>query len=365
MADRVRWIKLLFHAVALVLVIWGIWQTVRKSARQLALQRAELSSRAADLEQRSEATDGEQAVAMREEAERLRQQVRDFWKADAGGLWLAGCCYALGMLPAALYWRRCLIALDQHAPWLAILWAYFYGNLGKYFPGKAMVIVLRLGALEKFGIKRIATSITIFMETLTMMAVGGAVAAGCLLLLNLDWKLSVLALALLVMTFVPIAPPLLKRLIPRLQKGVDTATLAQWSDRINWPLISRGWLTLGLTWIGFGLSLLLVLRSLPSADFGDASSTTIALSVFGASALAVVLGFVSLIPGGAGVREVVLSTVLTPVVGPTAALCSALWVRIVWLATELALVALLGILNMAMRRLSQSAREPAFHETVG
>lgn len=60
--------------------------------------------------------------------------------------------------------------------------------------------------------------------------------------------------------------------------------------------------------------------------------------------MAVVLGFVSFLPGGAGVREVVLSTMLAPIVGPVAALAAAVWLRIVWLVTELILAAGLGVM---------------------
>lgn len=345
----------------MVLVVWGIYHTVRKSASQLSAQRELLSERAtALLTAAGESSDAVEADQLRQQAEQLEHQARNFWKADLRGLVLAGFCYAAGMLPASLYWRRCLFALGQSAPTSAILWAYFYGNLGKYFPGKAMVIVLRLAALDRYGIKRVATSLSIFIETLTMMAVGGAVAAVCLILLNIDWRLTLLSTALLLGTFVPTWPPLLRQLLTRLQKGVDHETLSQWTGRIDWRLIAVGWATLLLTWSGFGVSLLIVLQSLPSTEFGEVSHARLLLSTFGACALAVVLGFVSLIPGGAGVREVVLATVLTPVVGPTAALCSALWVRIVWLGSELAMVGLTGWVDL-LRRPKTDAKPSMLH----
>ena len=155
--------------------------------------------------------------------------------------------------------------------------------------------------------------------------------------------MTALSLGLLVSTFVPTWPPLLRYLLQRLQPGVDPDVLAGWTRRIDWPLIAHGWGMLLVTWLGFGLSLWAVLASLPNADLEHASTLRMALSSFGACGLAVVLGFVSLIPGGAGVREVVLATVLTPVVGPTAAMCGAIWMRVVWLVTELAMAGLSGV----------------------
>ena len=225
---------------------------------------------------------------------------------------------------------------------LATTWAYFYGGLGKYFPGKAMVIVLRLGALKAYDFKKMATAITIFMETLTMMAVGGALAAICLIVLNLDWRLTLLAVGLLLAMFLPTLPPILRMIIAKLQRGVSAETLREWTSRIHFGLVFRGWIAMFFAWLLFGLSLLCILRGLPIAESLETDWLRLMLSSLGACALAVVLGFVSLLPGGAGVREVVLSTILAPVVGPAAAFCAAIWLRITWLATELAVVAILA-----------------------
>ncbi len=350
--NRKRWFKAAIRLLILALVAWGIVGSVRKSAAQLSIQRQALTEQATELLHRAEVLDDEgeqqQAAELRQRASVADHAVRNFWRADPAGLIMAGLLYGLGMLPGSLFWRQCLRALDQPTHLLTILWAYFYGNLGKYFPGKAMVIVLRLGALEPLGIKRIATSITIFMETLTMMSVGGGVAGLCMIALNIDWRLTLLSLGLLCATFIPTFPPILRRLIPKLQRGVDPQVLSAWTERIQGKLFIRGWLLLSLTWLAFGMSLWLVLRSLPIADFANTSGPTLLLSCCGACALAVVLGFVSLLPGGAGVREAVLSIVLTPVVGPAAALCGAVWLRVVWLATELLIVGMLFVIRRVL-----------------
>lgn len=347
MTNAKKWGKKLFQLVALILVTWGIVESVRKVARELASQKSDITARSQELLSEAEqASNPEERQRLLDEAAKLTASAGRFWRAEPIGLLTAGLFYGLGMLPACLFWRRCLIALEQPDHLGDVVWAYFYGNLGKYFPGKAMVIVLRLGALERHGMKRVATSMTIFMETLTMMSVGGAVAAMCLIILNIDWRLTTLAVGLLLSTFVPTSPPVLRFLLPKLQPGVPDAKLREWTDRITWRLFLRGWLMLLVTWAAFGLSLMFALRSLPVAEYGATSSVTLLLSSVGACALAVVLGFVSLIPGGAGVRELVLSAVLAPVVGPIAAMCCALWVRVVWLATELSIVGLLAMIRL-------------------
>ncbi len=346
-----RIVRAALQTVVLLIVALGIVHSARKASSQLTAQREQLADQAKrTLAAATESEDPAERARLQAEAERLKSTVTRFWQADTPPLLAAGLLYAVGMLPASWFWRQCLSAMDQHAPVLVTNWAYFYGGLGKYFPGKAMVIVLRLGALQAYDIKKMATTITIFMETLTMMAVGGAWAAVSLILLNLDWKLTALAISLLLATFIPTWPPILRLLIAKLQPGVSRETIRSWTSRIHFGLIVKGWVALTCTWFAFGLSLLCVLKGIPIADTSQTTLSVLMLSALGACALAVVLGFVSLLPGGAGVREVVLSTILAPVVGPTAALCAAVWLRIVWLATELVSVALLAILRSLTHR---------------
>lgn len=355
MSSKKRWLKNLLQVLILSLVAWGIYATIRKSTDELQTQQTKLESEAEQLaEEALLASSVAERNELLERAQRKRDQANGYWKANPLGLLLAATLYAAGMFPAALFWRRCLAALGQTTLLLETLWAYFLGNLGKYFPGKAMVLVLRIDALKHRKVKKTATAITIFMETLSLMSVGGAVAAISLIWLNIDWRLTVLAIGLLSVTFLPTIPPILKRLVPILQRGVAAEELEKWTRQISWRLLLGGWTSLAITWTLFGLSLYTVLLSLPSTELAE--TTTLAASGFGiapasgqllvsamaACSLAVVLGFVSLIPGGAGVREVVLSVVLAPVVGITSALCAAVWMRIIWLCTELAVVAILA-----------------------
>lgn len=346
----VRWTA---QFIALLLVVIGIASTSRQAANQLAAQQKQLEAQAAQLDQQADVADSEQRGRLRAEAERLRRSANTFWQASPGWLGAAGLAYAIGMLPAAWFWRACLLRLDQPAPAGLTLYAYCLGHLGKYFPGKAMVIVLRVGVLAPLRVLKVATTLTIFMETLTMMAVGSALAAICLYALRLDWRWTVLACGLMLITFLPTLPPLLREVLRRTQRSVDPALMKVWLGRIDWTLLGSGWLAMILTWIANGVSLYCVLRASPSAEFAAVPWSTIALSSLGACAMAVVLGFVSFLPGGAGVREVVLSTMLAPLVGPIAALAAAVWIRVVWLITELFVVLML---RTAM--LSQLGRRP-------
>lgn len=343
----IRWTAQL---VALLLVVWGIVHTGRKAAEQLSTQQTQLQREADDLDRRAlEATDGTIRLQLTEDATNLRRRARTYWHASPFWLLVAGATYACGMVPAGMFWRTCLLRLDQPAPPLLTAYAYFLGHLGKYFPGKAMVVILRLAVLMPLGVLKVATTLTIFMETLTMMAVGSAAAAGCLLWLKLDWRWTGLACGLLIVTFVPTLPPILREVLRRTQPNVDRQQMIEWMKRIDWELLARGWAAMAVTWLLYGASLYCVLRASPASEFASVPSSTIAVSSLGACAMAVVLGFVSFLPGGAGVREVVLSTMLAPIVGPVAAIAAAVWLRIVWLAAELLVAAGLRLACACLR----------------
>ena len=96
--------------------------------------------------------------------------------------WLAAAAllYLAGLLPEGLFWHRVLRDLGQEAELAETLRAYFIGHLGKYVPGKAMVVVLRTGLIRSHRVDTRMAVASVFLETLTMMAVGACVAAAIL-----------------------------------------------------------------------------------------------------------------------------------------------------------------------------------------
>jgi uncharacterized membrane protein YbhN (UPF0104 family) len=80
------------------------------------------------------------------------------------------------------------------------------------------------------------------------------------------------------------------------------------------------------------LSLWMVLKGIPG--------TTVAVSDFSLAmvcvSLATVAGFVSLLPGGLGVRELVMIPLLGSQFGAVTAIVAAIVIRVIWLTAELA-----------------------------
>ena len=79
-------------------------------------------------------------------------QLRPAWLIVSGALYLAG----LGAMAA--FWHYTLTALGQSVPWLTTLRAYYLGHLGKYVPGKALVVVIRVATITRLRLTCPCTS---------------------------------------------------------------------------------------------------------------------------------------------------------------------------------------------------------------
>src|SRR5262245_35219306 len=73
----------------------------------------------------------------------LRQHNWGLAQLRPGWVILSGVLYLASQLPAGLFWHSVLRSLGQRVTSGRALRAYYIGHLGKYVPGKAMVVVLR------------------------------------------------------------------------------------------------------------------------------------------------------------------------------------------------------------------------------
>src|SRR5262249_8486007 len=96
---------------------------------------------------------------------------------EPGWAMLAGLLYLASQLPSAILWHSVLAALGQRVSIWRALRGYYIGHLGKYVPGKAMVVVLRAGLIGGPNVKISLAVVAVFYETFTTMAVGSLLAA--------------------------------------------------------------------------------------------------------------------------------------------------------------------------------------------
>ncbi|MDX1964044.1 MAG: lysylphosphatidylglycerol synthase domain-containing protein [Pirellulales bacterium] len=112
--------------------------------------------------------------------DQLRRERFSWDQVHWGWIALGGLLYILGQLPAAQFWYVILKNLGQKPGWYAAIRAHLIGHLGKYVPGKALVVVLRTALIRGPGVTAAAAIKAIFYETFTSMAVGSLLA--CLIL---------------------------------------------------------------------------------------------------------------------------------------------------------------------------------------
>lgn len=269
-----------------------------------------------------------------------RWEVEPAWLAVSGGL------YLLGLLPAALYWHRLLFVLGQHARFGDVLRAYYIGHLGKYVPGKAMVVVLRTGLIRGQQVDTAVAAVSVFVETLTMMAVGSFLSAAILAVWFREqgWIVAG-AVGLMVVSGLPTVPPVFRRLVRLAGVGKSDPAITSKLQRLGPGTLLLGWFAMTVGWCILGLSYWAVLESMgiPGLEpIEQLPRYTAAVS------LAMVAGFLLLVlPGGVGVREAALVKLIIPYLSQLvphaelAAWASAAVLRVVWLVAELSVSGIL------------------------
>ena len=252
----------------------------------------------------------------------------------------------------AWFWHRTLASLGQPVPWLAALRAYYLGHLGKYVPGKALAVILRVAAVQKWVPSIRIAIVSGLLETLTMMAAGAFLAAALsLVVLKLEPQVAVLAAAMALAAGLPTLPPIARRLarigIARWKQQDELhlppsipADVGASLHGINVRLLASGWLAAGVCWLLLGLSLWATLRGIGVDKFDPLGDLP---RLVAAVAFAVVAGFLSMLPGGLVVRDALLMQLLAPTCGEANALVAAVLLRLVWLLTELTVCGILYV----------------------
>jgi hypothetical protein len=275
--------------------------------------------------------------------------------------WLigSGFLYLIGLCAFGRFFERILRSSPTPVGLVPALRAYIVSHLGKYVPGKAMVVVVRAGMVVPHGGRASTASIGTFYETLVMMATGGLIAAAGFapaagsqpVGFSLgSWgpiKLPLYRLAAwgglgLGLAFVVVVIPSVFGRLARLAvvpvPGVGPDAMPHFTGR----LLAEGLLWSAGGWVFLGLSQLAVVRAYDPLVTSGLIEFNVAPIVIAAVALATVAGFVvAVLPGGLGVREGVLMSMLTPALGSDRAVIAALVLRLVWVAAELAAAALL------------------------
>ncbi len=169
-----------------------------------------------------------------------------------------------------------------------------------------MVVVIRAAGMKKFGVPTSIAIISIFVETLVMMAVGGTFGGMAIAFLKPPAWVAISALAIVAASAAPTLPPVFRRVVAILARKRSVEVGTALSQGLTWKLLGWGWIQNIFGWILLSISLWLLVQGLVSMQsegviLSNATySGTFFLSCIAAATLSVVAGFVSMLPGGAG-----------------------------------------------------------------
>jgi uncharacterized membrane protein YbhN (UPF0104 family) len=261
-------------------------------------------------------------------------------------VWLlvAFAAYLVGLVLNGLWFGAILKHSTSPVTKWAAVRAYLISHLGKYVPGKALVVVMRVGLVVPAGARASTATLATLYETLVMMAAGGLTAAlGFLLVqqhsavVSVPWfgprrvPFGLLGFGLGALFLSVTIPEVFRRLArpliaPFRRSDVEVV------PRFSLKLLAEGLAWTTPAWLLLGLSQVAVLWA-----FGWGAPITLELwpAVIASVALATVAGFtVPVVPGGLGVREWVLWTSLGTVLDHERAVVSTLTLRLVWVLAE-------------------------------
>lgn len=254
--------------------------------------------------------------------------------------WLiaGGLLYVLGAGFSVAYWWWAMRSLGQRPGWFTVIRAYYIGHLGKYIPGKAMVIIIRTALVRGPEVRTAVAALTVAYEALTSMAAGALLGAILMALRQLEshdtqlWHVLVLLLVAVALALPKVFNPLVNRIVAPF-RAADAAPL----PRFRTSTLLGGLVLGGISWFWLGASLWTVVKAVHPGSFGPEKllDCTAYLSI------ATVAGFFTPAPGGLGAREWVLMKLLAPELGEAPAALVALLLRLTWITSEVVFAAIL------------------------
>ncbi|MEU7832242.1 lysylphosphatidylglycerol synthase transmembrane domain-containing protein [Nonomuraea sp. NPDC049129] len=228
------------------------------------------------------------------------------------------------LLCAMMTWRTLLADLGSPLPLRPAAKVFFVGQLGKYIPGAVWPVLAQMEMGRDLGVPRPRSAAAFFLMMPIQLASGLLVT-----LATLGWDRFGWLLLLVPVLLVLLEPKVINGLIGFGLRKLKREPLERRLTRRG-MLTALGWALAG--WISYGVHLYFIV---PQSGL---------LFAIGAFALSWSLGIMSfVVPAGAGVREVVMVGVLSPVMPAGPAIAVALSSRIVIIIGDLICAGMAGI----------------------
>src|ERR1700722_15024464 len=128
-AQVIKWLKVLAKVAVVALLAWMIRGTLESAFKQL-------------------------------------NRPEHHFELDWPWLILAGFFYLLGTVPNALFWSQVIAATDHPVGVYPPVCSFYVSSIGKYVPGKAMVLILRAATMRPSNVPATLVTVGVFYETL-------------------------------------------------------------------------------------------------------------------------------------------------------------------------------------------------------
>ena len=216
--------------------------------------------------------------------------------------------FACSMLTSASVWRWLAFKMSPEqarGKTLPLLASYTFSQMGKYIPGKVALLLMRIDRANRFGLSPGTTTLSTLLENALYIISGALVGMSAIPAIagSLDPRIRPFLLPVCVAAILLLAsgcsPPVFYRLVNRLLAKMKRPEVPR-EDWLSAPTLIAAVIAFIPVWLFGGLALW------ASAHCVHALPLQQSWWFPGAFALSVIIGMVSLLPRGAGVREAVL-----------------------------------------------------------
>jgi uncharacterized membrane protein YbhN (UPF0104 family) len=261
----------------------------------------------------------------------------------------------LALLPPCFAWQRIVADFGQKVSWPNSFYAYFLGHFGKYVPGKAMAVVLRVGELHRHGVAARPAIVSVFIETLTGIATGAILGACLIVAVDVPAWVKFAAWACIPFAMLALMPHTFRWVVNRVAKSRIGKMPPKIAEAIDGRMMLRTVFAGLVGWLLQGTALWLILLALGNAcesslqAIGSGGQIPESLrggvwSIHGwvvcvaSVSLGALAGFVSMLPGGAVAREVASTWILATIVPQPIALLATIVMRITSIISEMSMI---------------------------
>lgn len=261
----------------------------------------------------------------------IRQQdavAAGFARLSWPALGLSTVAVVVALCGGMLTWRALLADLGSPLPVRRAARVFFVGQLGKYIPGAVWPMIAQMEMGRDLGVPR-SRSAAAFFLTMPVQLGTGLLVSAVTLLAALPGALAPYAWLLLLVPVLAVLlePRVINRLVGFGLRRLGREPLERALTRRG-MLAAFGWALAG--WTAYGLHLAAIITQV-----GPSGGRAVVFSI-GAFALSWCLGIMTfVVPAGAGVREVAMVAVLSPLLDQGMAIAVALCSRVVIIAGDL------------------------------